>query len=112
MAIVAAAGLIASLFAYFQRGGGISHTGGAALVIVSTAIMLVATLVLALAQGAPGWLRGLLLAGCLIDDLGTGLAAYFLHAWLLVALMVVGLAGWLIAMLAGRGGAAAREAHS
>jgi len=106
-ALAAAAGLVVSLVAYFDRGGGIDHTGGAALVIVSSAILLLAALVLALAPGAPGWLRGLLLAGCLLDLLGTGLAAFFLHAWLLLALMAVGLLGWLVAMFAGGSTAAA-----
>ncbi|HSV01780.1 MAG TPA: hypothetical protein VLI41_01115 [Phenylobacterium sp.] len=111
MALAAAAGLVVSLVAYFNRGGGIAHTGGAALVIASTAILLVAALVLALALAAPAWLRGLLLAGCLLDLLGTGLAAFFLHAWLLLALMIIGLVGWLLAMFADRA-AATREARA
>jgi len=97
--LAALAGLFVAVYAYFDRGGGIDHTAGTVLVIASTAILLVAAAVLAFAPGAPAWLRGLLLAGCLLDVLGTGLAAFFLHASLLLAAMVVGLAGWLAAMV-------------
>lgn len=96
MAAAGLAGLMAALVAYLHRGSGIDHTGGALLVIASTAILLAAALILALAAGAPGWLRWVLIAGCLLDALGTGLAAWFLHAWLLLALMVVAGLGWVL----------------
>jgi hypothetical protein len=100
MALAGAVGLLVSLIAYFHLGSGIDHTAGALLVIVSTLLLVGDSVVLALAAGANGWLRPLLLVLAVLDVLGTGVAAWFLHAWLLLALMVVALVGWLIALLA------------
>ena len=59
-------------------------------------------------------IRGLLCAGALLDLIGTGVAAWFLHAWVLLAVMVFGLIAW-VAWLTLRGTAPAgvqREAYS
>jgi hypothetical protein len=101
MALAAAVGLIVSAIAYFHLGSGIDHTAGALLVIISTLLLTGAAVVLALTAGGSGWWRGLLLVLTVLGVLGTGLAAYFLHAWLLLVLMVVGLVGWLIATFGG-----------
>lgn len=101
MALAAAVGLIVSAIAYFHLGSGIDHTAGALLVIISTLLLTGAAVVLALTGGGSGWWRTLLLVLTILDVLGTGLAAFFLHAWLLLVLMVVALVGWLIATFAG-----------
>lgn len=110
MAAAAFVGLILGAIAYFHRGSGVDHTAGALLVVVSTALLTAAGVLLGAAPGAPGWLRGLLLVLCLLDVIGTGVAAGFLHAWTLVAAMVVALAGWLVAVTAPAGRPAARAA--
>lgn len=100
LAVAAAVGLAVSIIAYFDLGDGIDHTAGVVLVIVSTAILLLAALMLMFRL--PAWLCGLLFTGCVLDILGTGVAAWFLHAWLLLALMALALIGWLLALLGSR----------
>jgi hypothetical protein len=97
----AAVGLVVSIVAYFDASGGIDHTPGVVLVIVSTALLLGAALVLALAPRAPAWLRILLLVLIALDILGTAAAAYFLQAWLLLALMVLAAVGWIASLVRG-----------
>jgi hypothetical protein len=89
----AAVGLAAALTDYLRRGSGIDHTAGALLVIVSTLLLLAVGLVLA-SRWPRGGLRIVLLVLAILDVLGTGVAAVFLHAWALLVLMVVALVGW------------------
>lgn len=104
MTAAAALGLIDAWIEYVRLGSGIDHTGGALLVIVSCALLVVAGVVLALV-GRGGW-RILFAVLSILDVLGTGLAAWFLHAWILLALMAVALVGWLILVFAPGGTAA------
>jgi hypothetical protein len=94
-----AAGLCLSVFDYFF-GNGIDQTSGVLLVIVSTALMLVASFVLALGRAGAFWFRFIRIA-ILLDLIGTGLAAYLLEAHLLLATMVLGLIGWIVHFAAG-----------
>jgi hypothetical protein len=94
--VAALLGLAAALIGYFHRGSGIDHTAGALLVIISTALLVAAEAALALFLDAPRWLRVVLLTLCLLGLLGTAIAAWFLHAWWLLAFMLVGLLAWLI----------------
>jgi hypothetical protein len=95
VALFALLALIDSLFNYFWTGNGIHGSEGALLVIVSTLLM-------TLAAGAfgSGWVRGCLKTVLevliVLDFLGTALAAYFLEAWILLALMVLGFIAWVI----------------
>lgn len=91
LAWAAGLGLAVAAASYLVRGSGVDHTEGALLVVISTALLLGAALVLLLAPGAAALLRWTLwlLAGA--DVLGTGLAATLLHAWALLALMAVAL---------------------
>ena len=98
MAAAAALGLIVSIVQFYRRGSGVDHTAGALLVIISTALLLAAALVLASVRGG-GWWRTLLVALSILGLLGTGVAAWLLHAWILLALMVLALVGWLILSL-------------
>lgn len=86
--------LIDSLFNYFWTGNGIHGSEGALLVIVSTLLMALAAGAVA-AQWTRGWLRGLLEFLILLDFLGTALAAYFLEAWILLALVVLAFIAWV-----------------
>ncbi|MFI4966792.1 MAG: hypothetical protein ACHP9T_15670 [Caulobacterales bacterium] len=110
MAAAAALGLIVSVVQFYRRGSGVDHTAGALLVIISTALLLAAALVLALARGG-GWWRALLVVLSILGVLGTGAAAGFLHAWILLVLMVVALAAWLILTLS-PGASKAHDRHA
>ncbi|WP_201403325.1 hypothetical protein [Kaistia sp. 32K] len=95
MALAALAGLIVSILNYFNRDSGIAGEPGTILVIVSTAILLVAAVILARAR--PGaFLRWFLVIGCLVDILGTGFAAYLLESQALLLLMLAALVGWIL----------------
>lgn len=94
LAASAAAGLCLSLFNYFWPSTGIRGTPGALLVVVSTALVLGASLLMALVRPKGLALRVFLNVSTLLGVTGTGVAAYFLEAYVLVALMAVGLIGW------------------
>lgn len=92
LVLAAGLGLLAAIAGYLRRESGVDHSAGALLVVGSTALLLMAALALRLAPRAWAPLRwGLwLLAGA--DVLGTALAAWLLHAWALLALMIFALA--------------------
>lgn len=92
--VAAVVGLLISLVFYYTPNGSVAHSWGALLVVVSTALMLLAALSIALAN-MPRWLAVLLQALIFLDIIGTGVAAYFLETYILLALMVVALMGWI-----------------
>ncbi|MGQ4877732.1 hypothetical protein ACOJCM_04060 [Billgrantia sp. LNSP4103-1] len=92
--------LILAAVATFNEGNGIAYTPGTYLVLVSTAFLLVGSLLLTLARGMPRWLGGLITFLFLLDLLGTGLAAYLLQAEWLLACMGAGLVAWLVHVIA------------
>jgi len=104
MALASAAGLAVSVYDDLTPGTGIDHTWGALLVVVSSALIGLASLALALFGSMPRWLRGIVLVLLLLGILGTGCAAYFLEANVLLALMAVALLGWLYHMFGARPG--------
>ena len=93
VAVCGALGLCDSVFNYFYRPGGISHSPGVLLVIVSCALIAGDGLGLAIFSRS-SWLRTVFVALLLLGLLGTGVAAYFLEADLLLGLMILGLIGW------------------
>ena len=90
-----------ALFNYFWTGNGIHGTEGALLVVVSTLLMGVAAWLTG-AHIVHGWLRTLLLALLVLDFIGTGLAAYLLEAWILLALDIAATVAWLATLAAPR----------
>ncbi|MBC7168291.1 hypothetical protein, partial [Phenylobacterium sp.] len=94
------------VYSYFTPATGIDGTPGALLVIVSTTLLAGAALLIGFVAALPGWGRITLLTLCLLDVLGTGLAAYFLQAWVLLAAMALALLAWLVLAF---GGGARRE---
>ena len=96
MALAALAGLAVSIANYVNRDSGIAGEPGTLLVIASTAILLVAALILARASRLGGFPRGFLVIGCLIDIFGTGFAAFLLESQSLLWLMAAALVGWLL----------------
>ena len=93
------AALVTAAVGAFNEDNGIAHSGGAYLVLVSTALLLVGSLVLALYRSQPTWLTVILAALVFLDLVGTGFAAYFLEARVLIALIIFGLVGWLVYLL-------------
>jgi hypothetical protein len=95
LVVASAIGLIVCLIAYFTPHGPIAHSWGALLVLVSTALMVVASLLVAF-TALPRWFFRLLQVLIVLDILGTGVCAYFLEAYVLLAFMVIALLGWLL----------------
>ena len=94
IAFPAGIGLILSLIAYLTPRGAVAHSWGAVLVVVATALLFVALLLIALTE-IPRWFVVLLEVLIVLDIIGTGVAAYFLETYLLLALMVIALIGWI-----------------
>jgi hypothetical protein len=85
----ALAALCVAVFEYFWHGNGIHGTGGALIVIVSTALVLAGAFVLGRLPERARGMRILLLVLLVVDILGTALAAYLLEAYALLALVVL-----------------------
>ncbi len=96
-----AVGLASAGLAYIRPGSGISRSGGALLVVGSTALLLAAALVTTLDRHKAAWLRVFLRVAIPLGLLGTGLAAFFLESHALLALMGLGLIGWLLHLVRG-----------
>ena len=97
--LLAAASIVAlgcALYYYLVPSTGVAYSYGAAIVLVSSAILTAAALVMVLDHDKPLWLLGFLYVGMFVDILGTGFAAYFLEAYWLLGAMVVALVGWFI----------------
>jgi len=90
-----------ALFNYFWTGNGIHGTEGALLVVVSTLLMAVAAWLTG-AHIVHGWLRTLLVPLLVLDFIGTGLAAYLLEAWILLALDIAATVAWFATLAAPR----------
>ena len=90
-----AGGLIAGLIDYVWRGDGIAFEAGTLLVIISSALLLAAGLLLA-ARALRGGLAVTIVALAGLDILGTGFAAWMLEANWLLSLTAVAAVGWII----------------
>jgi hypothetical protein len=77
---------------------GIAGTGGAALVVFSTAVLLIFGLMLLGRRWGRG-MRAFVLFGALVDIVGTAFAAYLLNSKVLLLLMVLCFIGWLMRMM-------------
>jgi quinoprotein glucose dehydrogenase len=100
--IAAAAGLALSVFNYFWIGNGIHGSAGALLVVISSLLMFAASAALLFADGMRHGVRGTLVVLILFDILGTGLAAYMLEAYWLIAAMAAALAGSIVRLVVDR----------
>jgi hypothetical protein len=103
VAAASAIGLVICIFNFVDPGSGIAGSAGALLVIASSALILAAGLLLAVARSVPGWLRVSLDALLLLGVIGTGFAAYMLEAPLVLGAMAVALIGWFIHIFGGGG---------
>ena len=102
MLLGALIGLAEAVFDFFWSGNGIHGTAGVVLVIVSTALMVLAAGALTLWPAMPRWLRGVLMILILLDIAGSGFASYMLEAWWLVGAMALALVGWIVHLAADR----------
>ncbi|MGN6374520.1 MAG: pyrroloquinoline quinone-dependent dehydrogenase [Sphingomonas sp.] len=89
----AAVAVLLAIYGYVWAWG-ISGSLGALIVLGSTAILLLAVLLVSFAK-LPRWLAILLHVGIALDLIGTGAAAYFLESYWLLGFMVVTAIGWL-----------------
>ena len=93
MCLCGALGFVDAGFNYLYVPSGVSHTGGAALVVASCLLIVAASLWLAELRRV-GWLGVTLIVLLFLGLTCTALAAYFLEANILLTLMLVGLLGW------------------
>jgi hypothetical protein len=100
MVVGSGAGLLLSIFNYVSSGNGIHGSAGALLVIISSALILIASLLIAFGVLRWRWLRIVVDVLLILGIIGTGFAAYMLEADWLVALMVLCLIGWLVHVFA------------
>lgn len=100
--VAAVASLVLSVFNYFWTDNGIHGSAGALLIVISSLLMFLASTALLVIGGMSRGLRGTLVVLILLDILGTGLAAYMLEAYWLVAAMAAALAGWLVRLVSDR----------
>jgi quinoprotein glucose dehydrogenase len=98
--VAAAAALALSVFNYFWTGNGIHGSAGALLVVISSLLMFAAAAALRFGGGMNRSVRGTLVVLILFDILGTGLAAYMLEAYWLIAAMAAALAGSIVRLVA------------
>jgi hypothetical protein len=91
-----AIGFVLSIYNCVNEGNGIAYSEGAVLVVVSTALVLAASLAMVLDHDKPAWLAGFFYVSIFLGLVGTAIAAYFRIAYWLAGLMIVGLIGWLI----------------
>ena len=101
VAVASLLGLLLALYGYLTPHDGISFTPGALLVVVSTALILAASVLLGF-RGLPRWVIVVLDVLLLLGLLGTALAAWFLQTYILVALMFVGVIGWIVHLISPR----------
>lgn len=96
LTLAAASGLVIAIFNYFWPSNGIHGSAGALLVMISSLLMVIAAAALASADGMSPNLRGSLVLLILLDIIGTGLAAYMLEAYGLVAVMAMAIVGCMV----------------
>lgn len=102
LTIASLAGLGISLFHYLAPMTGVTGTAGALLVVVSSILLALAGVVLFFRRFGGFALLVRILA--LLGALGTGVAAWFLHAFWLVAVMAVALAAVIADLALAKGG--------
>jgi hypothetical protein len=93
------AGLITAAVAVLDEADGIAYSAGAYLVLVSTALLVLAALALTFFNNKWKWLTLSLIILSVFDLIGTAIAAYFLETAFLLAFMALGLIGCLVYLL-------------
>jgi len=99
LALSAIVGFGIAVYDDFDTANGIHGSYGVWLVMVTTALLALAALAVAIWPRMARWLRGLLLALILLDIVGTGFAAYMLETWWLVGAMAAALLFWIVHLI-------------
>lgn len=102
--VAMAAALLAlglTLYLYLTPHTGIDHEAGTLVVACSTAILLVVVALTTLVDSLPRWLSLLLNIGIFIDILGSGVAAWFLEAEVVLAFLALAFIAWAVRQLIG-----------
>jgi hypothetical protein len=94
MAIAAFIGFIIIIIDYFTPHGTIAQSWGALIVVISSALMVIASAWIAFGT-LPRCLLILFEVLIILDILGSGVCAYFLEADAVLVFMVVALVGWV-----------------
>lgn len=100
LVVASVAALGVSMFNYLTPGNGIAGSGGALMVVVSSALMSLAALVLTVARVGKRSLRATIDVLLLLGILGTGFAAYMLEADVLLAATALAFVGWVARLVA------------
>ncbi|MEQ5872190.1 hypothetical protein J4E08_20175 [Sagittula sp. NFXS13] len=77
---------------------GIAGTGGAALALFGTFALTAAGILLVMTR-LPGWARVTFKVLIALGLIGTSLAAFFLHAWIVLALLIVATVAFVISLI-------------
>jgi O-antigen/teichoic acid export membrane protein len=101
IAFASLVGLILCIYNYLVPHGPISGSAGALLVLISTALMLFASLWIAYRRSSHNVML-LLEVLIVLDIFCTAVCAYFLESNVLLFLMVVALGGWCLHMMRDR----------
>lgn len=104
-------GVAAACYGYFAAGSGTSFTEGAFLVIVSSLLILGATLITGFMRDLAHGLRVTLNILLFLGFAGTIFAAWLLMNWVLLWAMIAALVVWFVILLIPQKGPPRRLAH-
>jgi hypothetical protein len=97
--LIILASLIAGVicvYDYYSASTGLQGTGGVILVACAAALMLLASLVMALIPNRANWIQTFLVVSILLDIIGSSVAGYFLESPVIMAAEALALIGWLM----------------
>lgn len=103
MAAGALIGLIIAAVGYLTPASGIAGTLGALLVVLSSAALLIAALVLPVLRARAYWLHLVAVVLCTLALIGTGAAAYLLELPLLIAATLAAALGLTLHLITAAG---------
>jgi hypothetical protein len=84
------------VYDYYTPDTGLIGTGGVITVAGAAALMLLASLALAMVPNRSCLLQGFLVVSILLDIIGSSVAGYFLESPVIMAAQAVALIGWLM----------------
>ena len=84
------------VYDYYTPETGLIGAGGVILVAGAAALMLLASLTMAMVPNRSCFLQGFLVVSILLDIIGSSVAGYFLESPVIMAAQALALIGWLI----------------
>lgn len=100
MAAAALVGLVVAAIGYLTPTSGIAGTAGALLVVLSSAALLIAAMLMPMLREHVRWLYLVVVVLCALAVLGTAVAAYFLELPLVIVAVVVAALGLIWHLMA------------